>query len=386
MRHPGHTRPAACLVSIEFKELRHLLLPRKASLLTPLQLPKFILSLGLRAGLMVLVLQVFATPTRGTPLNEYRKKLEQAVTALDTLEQFDEGESEANRAVRITETIAAVRRTVPETESIEWDGNVVHVDNSWLHYELKAFESAEPAVRSNTLKQITERLHAVAQRLAEIDRARDVSAATKAEARQKLTEILRRSEYARTRQNTSAFARIVDGILKWLQNLFPKPKPLAPGRANLLTLIAQIVVILLAIGVIAYAIRIFAPRFFKGGRAKRKEKRGPRIVLGEKLEPDQSAGDLLAEAEALAERGELRAAIRKAYIALLVELGERKIISLAQHKTNRDYLGAVRDRESLYTYVKQLTDSFERHWYGFANATDADWYAFRDGYKQALIQ
>ena len=106
--------------------------------------------------------------------------------------------------------------------------------------------------------------------------------------------------------------------------------------------------------------------------------------MGEKLEPDQSAVDLLAEAEALAQRGELRAAIRKAYIALLVELGERKIISLAQHKTNRDYLGAVRDRESLYTYVKQLTDSFERHWYGFANATDADWHAFRDGYKQAL--
>ncbi len=335
---------------------------------------------------MILVLQVFATPTQGTPLNEYRRHLEQAVSALDTLGQFDEGESEANRALRTTETIAAVRTTVPETESVKWDGTVVRVDNSWLHRELERFEKAEPAARSNILKEVTERLQAVAQRLAEIDRARNISAATKAEARQKLTEILQRPEYARSRQNTSAFSRLVDRLLKWLQNLFPKPKPLAPGRANLLTLIAQILVVLLAIGVIAYAIRMFAPRFFKGGRAKRKKKRGPRIVLGEKLEPDQSAVDLLAEAEALAQRGELRAAIRKAYIALLVELGERKIISLAQHKTNRDYLGAVRDRESLYAYVKQLTDSFERHWYGFANATDADWRAFRDGYKQALTQ
>lgn len=371
------------MVSIELQEFRHSL-SRLASSLPLLLPPKSILHLVLRTGLIVLVLQFFATPTLGIPLNEYRKHLEQSVSALDTLGQSDEGESEANRALRTSETIAAVRRTLPETENVEWDGMVVRVDNSWLHRELEAFDKAEPDTRSNTLRQITERLHAVAQRLGEIDRARTASAATKAEARQKLTAILQRPEYARSRPNTSALSRIVDRLVKWLQNLFPKPKPLAPGRANLLTRIAQIVVVLLAIGVIAYAIRMFAPRLLKGGRAKRKEKRGPRIVLGEKLEPDQSATDLLAEAEALAQRGELRAAIRKAYIALLVELGDRKVISLAQHKTNRDYLGSVRDREPLYVYFKQLTDSFEKHWYGFARATDYDWHAFREGYRQAL--
>ena len=92
----------------------------------------------------------------------------------------------------------------------------------------------------------------------------------------------------------------------------------------------------------------------------------------------------MSEAEALARRGELRAAIRKAYIALLVELGERKIISLAQYKTNRDYLRAVREVEPLYGNVKQLTDSFERHWYGLAQAKETDWLAFRSAYKQAL--
>jgi hypothetical protein len=119
-------------------------------------------------------------------------------------------------------------------------------------------------------------------------------------------------------------------------------------------------------------------------RPKKKGKARARIVLGERLEPDQSALDLLSEAEALARRGELRAAIRKAYIALLVELGERKIISLAQYKTNRDYLRAVREVEPLYGNVKQLTDSFERHWYGLAQATETDWLAFRSTYKQAL--
>jgi hypothetical protein len=172
--------------------------------------------------------------------------------------------------------------------------------------------------------------------------------------------------------------------MKWLQQFIPKPKPLAPGNAGWISQLAQFLVVLLALAVLAYVIKTFAPRIFRNRPAKKKSKAKPRIVLGETLAPDESAGDLLASAEALARRGELRAAIRKAYIALLVELGDRKILSLAQYKTNRDYLGAVREVEPLHTNVKQLTDSFERHWYGFASASDADWANFRARYKQAL--
>jgi hypothetical protein len=140
----------------------------------------------------------------------------------------------------------------------------------------------------------------------------------------------------------------------------------------------------LAVAVLVFVGRMFLPRLLRSRRRRKKTKPQARIVLGEKLAPDQSATDLLSEAEGLARRGELRAAIRKAYIALLVELGERKLISLAQHKTNRDYLRSVREVQPLYGNVKQLTDSFERHWYGFAQATETDWLAFRSVYEQAL--
>ena len=160
---------------------------------------------------------------------------------------------------------------------------------------------------------------------------------------------------------------------------------MSPGSAGFISRIAQWFVIILALGVLAFVLKLFLPRMLSGHiDRKRKSKAKARIVLGERLEPDQSALDLLSEAEALARRGELRAAIRKAYIALLVELGDRKIISLAQYKTNRDYLRAVREVEPLYGNVKQLTDSFERHWYGLAQATETDWLAFRSAYKQAL--
>jgi len=62
----------------------------------------------------------------------------------------------------------------------------------------------------------------------------------------------------------------------------------------------------------------------------------------------------------------------------------RKIVSLAQHKTNRDYLNAVRERVHLYSSMRQLTNSFELHWYGFQPPAESDWNEFRAGYQKAL--
>jgi hypothetical protein len=339
--------------------------------------------MAIRCVFSILIITLCAVISSARPLSEYQKHVKQAVSALDTLAQSDEGETEADRLTRITETLAAVRIALPATENVEWEETNFKVDNSWLHRELEKFEKAPVAEQSKLLTLIVERLQALAQRLEEIEKAKP-TVASKADATKRLGQILQRPEYARGRKDVSALSRLWRDLLKWIESLFPKPQPLTPGSAGLFTTFAQIFVLVLALAVIAYAIKLFAPRVFQKRRTKKKVKRGPMIVMGEKLEPDQSSVDLLADAESLARRGELRAAIRKAYVALLVELGDRKIISLAQHKTNRDYLGAMRDLEPLYGNVKQLTDSFERHWYGFANATEADWLAFRTGYKQAL--
>ena len=96
---------------------------------------------------------------------------------------------------------------------------------------------------------------------------------------------------------------------------------------------------------------------------------------------DAGAGSLHHESR---RQGELRAAIRKAYVALLVELGDRNLITLAQHKTNRDYLNSVKSIPPLHTTMRSLTDTFELHWYGFAEATENDWNNFRSRYHQAL--
>ena len=333
-----------------------------------------------------LLLILSCTPVSGAiPRDEYQKYLGQAITALDSLVQLEEGETQADRSARIAHTLNDVRSMLPETQDVEWRGTSFKLDNSWLHKQFAEYEKASDPERANLLTQIIERLQAIQQRLAESENA-GATRENKAEATRKLTEILKRSEYARAGKEPSAISRLLSDFWKWLRSLIPKPQPLATGNPSLFTTIAEIFVVLLALAVIAYAVKLFAPRLFQKRGTKRKAKPRARIVLGERLEPDQSAGDLLAEAEALAIRGELRAAIRKAYIALLVELGDRKILSLAQHKTNRDYLSAVRQIEPLHGNVKQLTESFERHWYGLVSATEADWLAFRAGYKQSLLQ
>ena len=337
-----------------------------------------------RSLFVVSLLLLLTNATLAIPVRDYHKHVQQAVTELDSLAQVDENENAAAYELRRTETLVSVRTLLPETERVEWNGASFNVDNSWLHQELDKYSKAPNAERASLLKRTTERLQAIAERITQLEKPAAGGLGNKAAENRKLAEILQRPEYARKVKQQSALARLMDQFLKWILSLLPQPKPISPGRADVFSKIAQVFVIALAVGVLAFVAKLFLPRLLDARRPKRKSKAKARIVLGERLEPEQSALDLLSEAEALARRGELRAAIRKAYIALLVELGERKVISLAQYKTNRDYLRAVREIEPLYGNVKQLTDSFERHWYGLARATETDWRAFRSAYEQAL--
>ena len=323
-----------------------------------------------------------ALPVHGVTLDEYGDQVTRAVTALDSLAQTDEDETTYDYAQRSAQTVQAVRDVMPRSQAVEWGGMTFKVDNTWLHEELDRLSQTEQAEHERGIERIKQRLQAVSERLTEAQSPGGTD--DKAAASSKLAEILQRPEYAQKAKSQSFLSRLVDRIVRWLLNLFPKPKPLAPGSAGILSVIAQILVMALGLAVIGYVIKLLLPRMLRSRRKKKKEKKTARIVLGETLTPDQTSNDLLTEAEALARRGDLRAAIRKAYIALLVELGDRKVISLAQHKTNHDYLRAVRSNQPLYGNVKQLTDTFERHWYGIANATESDWDAFRSGYRRAL--
>jgi hypothetical protein len=334
-----------------------------------------------RAALLTALLFLCVASAAAIPISEYQQNLKNAVTSLETLSDIDEDEIESEYENQLNRTLESIRTALPQNQTVESGGEVYNVDNSWLH---RAFDELKhEAYRSERIEQIVQTLEAMETRLAELqDVGQPVE--SKDEAKNRLESILARPEYATTAKGPNALTRLIRDFVEWLKKFLPTPKPMEPRSAGWLSLVAKILVMVVALALLVFLSRLLWSRFKRSRKIKPRKKREPRIVLGERLEPEQTATDLLSEAEALARRGDLRAAIRKTYIALLVELGDRKVISLAQHKTNRDYLNALRDLPPLHSKMRGLTDSFERHWYGFVEANQSDWQNFRDGYLAAL--
>ena len=337
------------------------------------------------ASVVVIMVALFVFPATASAisLTEYQHKIEQAITALDTLAQTDEHETEADFQKRLVRTIDAVRVALPEHFTVEENGDVYEVDNSSLHKTLEDLKQLSVEEQFKKINEVKETLQALDRRISERSAAA-VSGETKDQAKSKLESILARPEYATGPRGSNALFRLIQDFVRWLMSLFPKPRGVAPGRLDWFVFIVEVVVIGLAAAVLVYVGFSLVRRFGRTRRPKARKKKEARIVLGERLEPEATSTDLLSQAEALVRQGDIRGAIRKTYIALLVELGDRKLISLAQHKTNRDYLNSVRSLPPLHSTMRGLTDIFERHWYGLEPATSDDWQDFRAGYLAAL--
>lgn len=332
---------------------------------------------SLAAVFGVLFIFLFPATVAAIPLSQYQFNLKYSIASLERLYQVDDFDSE------FAEALNTVRISLPKQQTVEFEKEVCNVDNTWLHKDLDELEQAEDPTEK--LSQIIWTLHAIEARVAERQNPGGRAAENKEWAKTRLESILARPEYAHNQQGTNALIRLLQDFARWLSKLFPQRRTVNPGRVDLITLIAQIFVIALAALLLLYVLKtVFVWYSGRSRKPKKGKTREARIVLGERLEPEATATDLLSEAEALARQGDLRAAIRKAYIALLVELGDRKVISLAHHKTNRDYLNSLRSIPQLHSRMRGLTDSFERHWYGFANVTTNDWQDFRAGYLAAL--
>jgi hypothetical protein len=342
-------------------------------------------SLRVVAGATLFILALCAQ-AQAASFEDYRGRVSQAVSAIQQLEAPDYYTDDPLQRDSVMQTaLDRLRQLLPARESVLFNGQNIDVDNAWFHQALDEYQKLghQPERATGVLYTTRDQLRALLERLNEMKPASSTDEKDSSKAR--LAEILRRPEYDKSVAEKSAIERLWEEFMRWLSKLIPRFGPLQPGTGQALSGVAQVIVIGFSVLLIAFLIWKFLPRYLRNrGNRKKKAKREPRIVLGERLEPDQTASDLLEQAEALARTGDLRGAIRKAYIALLCELGDRKVIMLAQHKTNRDYLMAVRNRQALYEPLRKLTASFEVHWYGFVPPAPTDWEAFRLGCRKAV--
>jgi hypothetical protein len=344
------------------------------------------------------------TPARAAPstLAQYRSRVGAAVAPLQELaafcEQLSEGEKpevwtkedfDPDLALQLPKreraTFERVRGLLPPKEKVERADSTIEVDNSWLYAALEEYRHASNNdKRARALRAAAERLRALDSRLAELEGVASAGHDKDGE-RGRLNAILRDPAFSRDVQRGGALQRLFRDILDWIARHLPSGPGIEPGTNPRASQLAQIIVLALCLAVLSYVGWRVWSRRARGLRAL-KLKRGPRVVLGERLEADQTPADLLDDAERLARAGDLRGAIRKAYIALLCELGDRGVVRLARHKTNSDYLDAVRRSAAprLYTEMMPLTFDFELHWYGFRDASETDWNEFKARCRQAL--
>lgn len=335
------------------------------------------------------VLIAFPALAAAATLTDYQSRLQSVrANVKDLLDNTKTGPATGRRdADYESDVIAEIKKSLPPTEKIEWKATVAETGNQWLYDKIGEFQNEKDrAKRINILSAIDERLWALESDVKVLEEA-VAAERTKDEDKQKLAEILRREEYQRPEQkDESLFQKWTREIMEWLAKVFPRVNmPESPGGGfQGLSMVLQVLLYALVIGAIGFTGYKFAPFLFGRYSARVKKEKKDRVILGELISAEESADSLFGEAERLAREGDLRGAIRKGYIALLCELSDRKVIGLAQHKTNRDYLRDVRNRGELYDNVNGLTSSFERHWYGFQSAEMSDWDEFRQNFRRAI--
>ncbi len=334
------------------------------------------------AAMLALVLAVFVSAQ--TPA-DYRTRLETAREDVEHLIEDLRGEIDDDT----NEVVADIKKGIPATETIELGGASIETDNRWLHKAIDEFAKGEDqGARELKLIEINERLLAVSETVTELETAAAAEPA-KDEEKQKLAEILAREEYQKPAEKTeSTFQRWIREFFEWLEQAFPSRPDLGlsdPDRFASFQFVLQVVIFVI-VGAIAIFILWRLLPFLRGRRRGGSDEDGDRIILGERIDDGVSAGDLLDEAEGLARSGDLRGAIRKGYVALLIELSERRQIRLARHKTNRDYLRDIRRSTGLYQPVSEMTAAFESNWYGLRTAEAAEWERFKQLFGEARQQ
>ena len=321
----------------------------------------------------------------GATLEAYKARVDAAVEDASELESYLQDE-ESDTAYT-TAFVENIRRSFPASERVEWSGGTAEVSNEWLLMQAKSIDDeSDPKKQLPHVVAIREDLASVSYKLSELERTID-EGRTKDEDKQKLSEILRREEYQKVQKaQESAFQKWLREFLEWLASLWPTPN--VPGQSlsgmewvvSLMRLLLYAGLALLA-GFLIYKL---APVLIPSLKRAPKPKKTSRVILGEHIGENESSSDLFREADRLAREGNLRGAIRKGYVALLCDLSDRKVIGLARHKTNRDYVRDVRSRRDRHPRMKTATEIFEQHWYGSQESVEHDWIRFREEYDQVI--
>jgi len=167
----------------------------------------------------------------------------------------------------------------------------------------------------------------------------------------------------------------------WLDRLFPEQG--APRAGRSLTSVAGILRLSLyaLVAMLVCAVAYMAWRVWQQRREHVLRVDAAPVAAAPDLEDEATGADALpvsgwlALAHDLAEHGNLRLALRAAFLASLAALAEKGFVQVARFKSNRDYRDELARRAhaepAVFDLFAQSTGLYERVWYG-AHATTRD--------------
>jgi hypothetical protein len=168
----------------------------------------------------------------------------------------------------------------------------------------------------------------------------------------------------------------IEKFLRWLFRREHSPTSRSLFGLNWITSLQGLLFLLIA--VVVSALAIFLYRVWRSRQRKALMAASEPMVLLPDVADEHTGADQLPEdgwiklGRELLERGELRLAIRAFYLASLAHLAERRLITLARFKSNRDYENELRRRghalPGLLPAFGENVSVFDRIWYGLHEA------------------
>jgi hypothetical protein len=273
------------------------------------------------------------------------------------------------------EGIASLKVLLPKYEQVDYDGQTITVDNTWLHALLDSYErGADSAVRSAKLNEAEGKLRALDERLIQAQGTRFDSKL--GEESRALRDILSRTDYKPKPEDPltvlrrNIWNRVVEVVTRILRDLSRTAVGAALGRTWVMIVLISVVLAIVLFWLVRMLMRIDFKR----------KKPASRKVLGEEIPANLTARDIAGAALAAARAGDFRIGIRKLYIACLYELADKGLIDLESNATNRDYFRLVSRHSILSSPMEYLTDRFEYFWYGKYPATSEDFQDYLNRY------
>jgi uncharacterized protein DUF4129 len=242
-----------------------------------------------------------------------------------------------------------VRDSVPETVTVIAGSREYIVSYAWLKNDLAEFPGADPAKRSQLIKDIESRLQQAEEEALMFTIARPVPQNASA----KLDGILSRREFADVHGPT-ALDRLRDRVLRWLARLLERIFVRAGSHSQMLQIVSYIFM-----GAAVVVLVLWIKRHFSAPPATN----SAREILP--FAPSaRHWRSWLNQARQLAAQGDWRGAIHLAYWAAISFLEEGGAWRPDRARTPREYLKLIGQQNHHFSILRELTQMFELTWYG----------------------